>query len=105
MKQEKTLYEEKILNPPNGLPILFGNILLALLSIVGIVWSAQELSVGKTALSELVLFVCIFYWCLPCWILFAGLRVLRPNEALVLTLFGKYIGTLKKTGIFWVNTI
>lgn len=103
MKQEKTQYEEKILNPPNGLPILCGNIILALLAIIGIVWSALELSVGKSPLSELVLFASIFYWCLPCWILFAGLRVLRPNEALVLTLFGKYIGTLKKTGIFWVN--
>ena len=32
-----------------------------------------------------------------------GLKVMRPNEALVLTLFGKYIGTLKKEGFFFVN--
>ena len=33
----------------------------------------------------------------------AGLRVLKPQEALVLTLFGKYIGTLKGEGFYWVN--
>lgn len=36
------------------------------------------------------------------WILFLGLKVLKPQEALVLTLFGKYIGTLKGPGFFWV---
>ena len=35
--------------------------------------------------------------------LLAGLRVLRPKEALVLTLFGNYIGTLKGEGFYWVN--
>lgn len=36
-------------------------------------------------------------------ILLAGLKVIRPQEALVLTLFGQYYGTLKKTGFYWVN--
>ena len=34
---------------------------------------------------------------------FAGLKILKPNEALVLTLFGKYYGTLKGEGFFFVN--
>ena len=33
----------------------------------------------------------------------AGLKVLKPEEALVLTLFGDYIGTLKGQGFYWVN--
>ena len=37
------------------------------------------------------------------WIPFLGLRVLKPQEALVLTLFGKYIGTLKGEGFYFVN--
>ena len=32
-----------------------------------------------------------------------GLKVLKPQEALVLTLFGKYVGTLKNDGFYWVN--
>ena len=36
-------------------------------------------------------------------ILLCGLKVLNPNEAYVLTLFGNYYGTIKKEGFFWVN--
>ncbi len=32
-----------------------------------------------------------------------GLKVINPNEALVLVLFGKYCGTLKTEGFYWVN--
>lgn len=37
------------------------------------------------------------------WIPFAGLKILKPQEALVLTLFGNYIGTLKGEGFYFVN--
>ena len=37
------------------------------------------------------------------WIPFCGLKVLKPQEALVLTLFGNYIGTLKGEGFYFVN--
>ncbi len=32
-----------------------------------------------------------------------GFKLLQPNEAFVLTLFGKYYGTIKRDGFFWVN--
>jgi regulator of protease activity HflC (stomatin/prohibitin superfamily) len=32
-----------------------------------------------------------------------GLAIVNPNESKVLTLFGKYTGTVKKDGFFWVN--
>ena len=38
-----------------------------------------------------------------CWIFYCGLKVLKPQEALVLTLFGNYIGTLKGEGFYFVN--
>ncbi len=37
------------------------------------------------------------------WIPLCGLRILKPQEALVLTLFGKYIGTIKGEGFYAVN--
>lgn len=46
--------------------------------------------------------MCVLWLCVG-WIPFMGVKVIRPNEALVLTLFGKYTGTLKKEGIFFVN--
>ena len=39
------------------------------------------------------------------WIPLMGLKVLKPQEALVLTLFGKYIGTLKGDGFYFVNPL
>ena len=42
-------------------------------------------------------------WLCVGWIPVLGLKVLRPQEALVLTLFGKYIGTLKNDGFYFVN--
>ncbi len=41
--------------------------------------------------------------CVVSVVMFAGLRLLQPNEAYVLTLFGKYYGTLKEDGLYWVN--
>ena len=36
-------------------------------------------------------------------ILMIGFKLIQPNEAYVFTLFGKYYGTLKRDGFFWVN--
>ena len=33
----------------------------------------------------------------------AGLFTLQPNEARVLILFGKYVGTVRASGFFWAN--
>ena len=46
--------------------------------------------------------ISLIYLCIG-WIPLLGLRIMKPNEAMVLTLFGKYIGTLKKEGFFFVN--
>ena len=35
--------------------------------------------------------------------LFNGLKIVKPQEALVLTLFGDYIGTIKEPGFYYVN--
>jgi regulator of protease activity HflC (stomatin/prohibitin superfamily) len=52
---------------------------------------------------SVVLFAVSVLWLMFGWILLLGLKVLKPNEALVLTLFGKYVGTLKGDGFFFVN--
>ena len=46
--------------------------------------------------------VCIIWLCVG-WLPFLGLKVLGPQEALVLTLFGKYVGTLRGAGFYFVN--
>ncbi|MBQ9166620.1 MAG: SPFH domain-containing protein [Oscillospiraceae bacterium] len=49
------------------------------------------------------LLVIAIIWLSLGWIPFLGLKVLKPQEALVLTLFGKYVGTLKGEGFYFVN--
>ena len=44
-----------------------------------------------------IIATCIFIVCL------FGLRMQEPNEAMVMLFFGKYQGTFKKTGFYWVN--
>lgn len=51
---------------------------------------------------SLIMFLCLLVIALG-WILLCGLKVLKPQEALVLTLFGKYIGTLKDEGFYFLN--
>lgn len=66
---------------------------------------------GITGLNEngphnplgIVLFVIGLVYVILGWIPLCGLKVLQPQEALVLTLFGKYVGTLKEDGFYWVN--
>ncbi|MBQ6273014.1 MAG: SPFH domain-containing protein [Oscillospiraceae bacterium] len=49
------------------------------------------------------LFVVGIIWVGIGWFPALGLKVLKPQEALVLTLFGKYVGTLKEEGFYFVN--
>jgi len=91
--------DEKVLNKSkNGMAMLLLTLLLYAVAVAAmIIGGNMESPVGIA-----VFVVGIIYLCLG-WILFCGLKVLRPQEALVLTLFGKYIGTLKEDGFYWVN--
>ena len=55
------------------------------------------------AISAPIFTVLGILWICVGWIPFLGLKILKPQEALVLTLFGKYKGTLKGEGFYFVN--
>ena len=94
--------EEKILNTKkNGMAVLLGSLALYIAAILALIFGAVILDDGK--LSGLALLIPGIIWILVGWIPFCGLKVLKPQEALVLTLFGKYIGTLKGEGFYFVN--
>ena len=95
-------YTEKPVKTKNGFVMLALILVLFFGSIAAIVCGPVFLSstnvgaaVGIAIAGALVLIFDLF--------LMPGLKILNPNEALVLTLFGKYHGTLKKDGYFWVN--
>lgn len=87
---------EKILeNKKNGMKALlgiFGVYVLAILTIIA----------GAMAGSDILILMGLIVMCIA-WFPLCGLRILKPQEALVLTLFGKYIGTIKGEGFYWVN--
>ena len=102
--QEKIVnrYVEKPVKTKNGFAMLALILLLFFGSIAAMVCGPVFLSatnvgaaVAIAIAGALVLIFDLF--------LMPGLKILNPNEALVLTLFGKYHGTLKKDGYFWVN--
>lgn len=94
--------EEKILkNKQHGMLVLVLTILLLLAGLALIIVAAVfEESNPTLFVASLVLGLIIL--CVG-WIPLVGLKVLKPQEALVLTLFGKYIGTLKGNGFYFVN--
>ncbi len=87
---------EKILtNKKNGMAVLILTTLLYLAAIGVLI-----LGIGKNLP---VIGIIAGIWLLIGWIPYLGLRILNPQEALVLTLFGKYAGTIKGDGFFFVN--
>ena len=95
--------KEKILNgKKNGMLVLILCILGEIASIALLIFAAIRLESDGGALNNALLVVGMILT-FTVWIPLGGLRVLGPQEALVLTLFGKYIGTLKGDGFYAVN--
>ena len=92
--------EEKVLNlKQNGMMMLIVDILLWIVP-VGLVIMAESMF-GTMALVLSIVVMVIAY--IGAILILPGLKVLKPQEALVLTLFGKYVGTLKSEGFYFVN--
>ncbi|MCI8489324.1 MAG: SPFH domain-containing protein [Lachnospiraceae bacterium] len=92
--------KEKILTTrKNGMAVLLLSILIYAAAIAGTIYGSMLLEEGK---NPALFSICLTLLCIT-WLLWPGLKVLKPQEALVLTLFGKYIGTLKEPGFYFVN--
>jgi len=80
---------EKIINPLSGYGVFA--LFLALLAAMVLSFYAEAMIIG------VIVGAVNFILVLP------GLIIINPNESKVLTLFGSYVGTVKKDGFFWVN--
>ena len=94
---EKVLQKNK-----NGMAMLLLSLALYVLAVVAIIGGAIAFENRDSKVGLVIMIVGIIYAALG-WILFLGLKVLKPQEALVLTLFGNYIGTIKEQGFYFVN--
>lgn len=94
--------EEKVLkNKQHGMIALVLTMLLLLAGLALVICAAIFEETNAT-LFVACLIAGLVILCVG-WIPLLGLKVLKPQEALVLTLFGKYIGTLKGNGFYFVN--
>ena len=103
---KEKLYEEFEVKHKAGIPMLILNIVLIFASAAKITWSIVMMENGNVGvLSTVALVAGIIVLCAVVPLIFMGLKLLKPNEALVLTLFGKYVGTLKGAGYYFVNPL
>ena len=93
--------EERVIAKANGGAALFGLIMGEIISIVLIIVGAglvdRKGPVGAAGILLGLALMTTFS------IMFAGLKVVHPNEAAVYTFFGKYYGTIKEAGFYYVN--
>jgi len=85
------MYQEKIISPPSG-------------------YLTFALSIALLGAAIFCFVSEIFLWggillAVDIFLIFPGFLIINPNQSMVLTLFGKYIGTVKADGFFWVNPL
>ncbi|NII82332.1 MULTISPECIES: SPFH domain-containing protein [unclassified Pedobacter] len=85
------MYQEKIISPPSG-------------------YLTFALCITLLGASIFCFVSEIFLWggillAIDIFLIFPGFLIINPNQSMVLTLFGKYIGTVKADGFFWVNPL
>ncbi|KAF5089361.1 SPFH domain-containing protein [Acetobacterium wieringae] len=89
--------DEKILHgKKHGMLVFLISLLIYAAALVGLIATIA------TDGSGIVIVICLILLCTT-WLLWPGLKVLKPQEALVLTLFGHYVGTIREPGFYFVN--
>ncbi len=93
------MLKEKVIQAWNGIPVLVLVLAVLILAIAGVIWTA------KNAAPELRGWLIVFWvvvlivdsFCL------AGFFTVQPNQGVVLTLFGRYVGTVNAPGLRFAN--
>lgn len=93
---------EKILKPKKGIPVLILLLILLILTPVLFIWGIRQVG-SESSLVGILLMALGALGFIATLISFAGLKVIGPQEALVLTLFGNYTGTIREPGFYFVN--
>lgn len=95
------IQEEKVLQAKSGFVMLFLAVLLLAAGGAGIGFGVYYTEQSVLKGNVLIGFGAVL--AVAAVVVFCGLKVLNPKEAIVFALFGNYYGTLKREGFFWVN--
>lgn len=88
---------EKILKPTNGYMALLLSLVMLVVALVCFGNSGTEDGALLIVPGIALVVLCIIIW--------KGLMIVQPNHARILNLFGKYVGTIKDNGLFFVNPL
>jgi regulator of protease activity HflC (stomatin/prohibitin superfamily) len=86
---------EKILKPMNGYLALLISLITLILGVYLLTLTQDNNVIAVPAV--LCLITSVFIW--------KGLMIVQPNHARVLNFFGKYVGSVKENGMFFVNPL
>jgi len=93
------MLKERVIEAWNGILVLLLVLAVFIASLAGLIWTAKnaepDLRGAWIAFWVFVLIVDVLCW--------AGFFTVQPNQGVVLTLFGKYIGTVKQPGLRFAN--
>lgn len=84
----------------NGFAMCAIDVVLYAATIASLVMGCVAADADETCWYWFVLTVLLFITAIICS---CGFSMLEPNEAKVMTFFGKYVGTFRKTGFYWLN--
>ena len=84
---------EKVTKPVNGYLALFVSVISLAVAIYYFTQVAMNTSVLWIAIPAALLTI----------IIWKGIMIIQPNHARVLNLFGKYVGSVKDNGMFFIN--
>ena len=93
-------YSERSLSSLNGYAAILAGLALALFALSRFVEIGESLGVSGVLLGHVVPGALSV---LAAVAIFAGLYTLQPNEAAIVTLFGRYAGTDRAEGLRWAN--
>ena len=84
----------------NGFLMIFIDILLWCLTVFCFILGVLASETGYSCAHFFILAALLLIASIICC---CGFSMLEPNQAKVMTFFGKYVGTFRKTGFYWLN--
>ncbi len=88
---------EKVLNPLSGYLALVFSLILLGVSVSLFIFGASNNSPASMVFAFISFIAFIFF--------LKGLMIIQPNHSRVLSFFGKYVGTVKANGLFFINPL
>ncbi len=103
-KEVKIAMKEIVLSKKqNGMAVMLVTILAYVAAIALLIFAGMSYEEDGFSVLGVVFIAVGCVWLSVGWLPFLGLKILKPQEALVLTLFGRYVGTLREAGFYFVN--